>query len=127
MSNEAKDKAKAVEAGLKAWRELADESSDNWANFCSECETCMCDCLAAKFGADFDPRQIMLQVQHGRLEKLLVKDSVLWQCFKCYHCAEQCPQDVKPVEVIAELKKVLADLLYQSPAGGPGPVATAGE
>lgn len=127
MSDEAKDNAKAVRVGLKAWRELADESSDNWANFCSECETCVCDCLAAKFGADFDPRQIMLRVQYGRVEKLLVKESVLWQCFKCYHCVEQCPQGVKPVEVIAELKKVLADLLYQSPAGGPGPVATAGE
>jgi len=91
-------------------RQLAKKVEGNLASFCYQCGACVGDCPAATYSGTFNPREIMLKVLYGLGEELMVEDSVLWQCTNCYNCAERCPQDVKPAEVIISLKNMLADL-----------------
>ena len=110
-----RNNAAPVEFG---WRpEEAGELGDTWANFCYSCGACLADCLAAKHGIGFNPRDIMLKVRYGLGARLLVGNSILWQCFKCDNCRERCPQELKPVDVINALREMLADLVYPKDAG----------
>jgi heterodisulfide reductase subunit C len=97
-------------------RELAEKIEGNLANYCYQCGACVGDCPAAFYSEEFNPREIMLKVLYGLEEELLREDSVLWLCTNCYNCAERCPQDVKPAEVIISLKNMLADREIYPPA-----------
>ena len=97
-------------------RQLAKKVEGNLASFCYQCGACVGDCPAATYSDIFNPREIMLKVLYGLGKELMVEDSVLWQCTNCYNCAERCPQDVKPAEVIISLKNMLADLNIYPPA-----------
>lgn len=90
-------------------RELAEKIEGNLASFCYQCGACVGDCPAATYTDDFNPREIMLKVLYGLGEELIGSDSLLWKCTNCYNCAERCPQDVKPVEVIISMKNMMAD------------------
>jgi heterodisulfide reductase subunit B len=97
-------------------RELAAKVEGNLANYCYQCGACVGDCPATTYSDTFNPREIMLKVLYGMGEELLKEDSVLWQCTNCYNCAERCPQEVKPAEVIISLKNMLADRgIYPDP------------
>jgi len=110
MSKAPAEKDDVVRVNFRFKRELAEKIEGNLAGFCYQCGACVGDCPAATYSDDFNPREIMLKVLYGLGEELLVKDSILWQCTNCYNCAERCPQEVKPVEVIISLKNMLADL-----------------
>lgn len=98
-------------------RQLAKKVEGNLASFCYQCGACVGDCPAATYSDTFNPREIMLKVLYGLGDELMVENSVLWECTNCYNCAERCPQDVKPAEVIISLKNMLADLnIYPSAA-----------
>jgi heterodisulfide reductase subunit C len=43
---------------------------------------------------------------------LLDEHSVVWQCFTCERCRAHCPSDVKPVDVIRELRGMLVDRVF---------------
>lgn len=103
------DDAQPVRIDFEFRRELAKKVEGNLASFCYQCGACVGDCPAATYSDEFNPREIMLKVLYGLGSELLVEESVLWQCTNCYNCAERCPQDVKPAEVIISLKNMLAD------------------
>lgn len=109
------DSANPVRIDFEFRRDLAKKVEGNLASFCYQCGACVGDCPAATYSDEFNPREIMLKVLYGLREELLVEDSVLWQCTNCYNCAERCPQDVKPAEVIISLKNMLADLNIYPP------------
>ena len=90
-------------------RDLAEKIEGNLVSYCYQCGACVGDCPATTYGEGFNPRQIMLGVLYGLGEQYMTEDSVLWQCTNCYNCAERCPQQVKPAEVIIALKNMLAD------------------
>jgi len=92
--------------------EDADTLGDQWSSFCRTCGACVRECLAVKFGSDFDPREIVLKARYGLADRLLTEYSVVWQCFRCNHCRDCCPQPVKPVEIITWLRGMLPDLLW---------------
>ena len=121
----------ALAGELQLWREEADPA-DYWSSLCSNCDACVCTCLAAKFGAGFDPRDIVLKARFGLGDRLLIRESVLWECFRCYRCAERCPEEFKPVEVIARLKEMLREAVKYAPLPGviarrPAPELVQGE
>ena len=95
----------------------ADALADPWSSSCQDCGACVSQCLAAKHGVAFDPREIMLKVRYGLADKLLTEHSVLWQCFGCNSCEEPCPLPVKPVEVIAWLRSMLPSLHWHTHSG----------
>lgn len=105
----AKKSADIVKINFRFKRELAEKIEGNLANYCYQCGACVGDCPAAHYDDRFNPREIMLKVLYGLEDELLGEDSVLWLCTNCYNCAERCPQDVKPAEVIISLKNMLAD------------------
>ena len=90
-------------------RELAEKVEGDLASFCYQCGACVGDCPATTYGADFNPREVMLKVLYGLGDELITENSILWHCTNCYNCHERCPQEVKPVEVIISLKNMLAD------------------
>jgi len=104
------DKDDIVHVDFDFRRELAKKVEGNLASFCYQCGACVGDCPAATYSDNFNPREIMLKVLYGLGEELLTEDSILWECTNCYNCAERCPQEVKPVEVIISLKNMLADM-----------------
>jgi heterodisulfide reductase subunit C len=77
-------------------------------NYCYQCGACVADCPANNYTEDFNPRLIMLKAILGFEEELLSPDSEIWNCTNCYTCAERCPQDVRPVDVIIALKNLSA-------------------
>ncbi len=87
-------------------RELDEIVGGDHHNYCYQCGACVAQCPAAKYNDAFNPRQILLDVLHGRSEDLLGPDSPIWLCTNCYSCYERCPQDVRPIEVIIALKNL---------------------
>jgi heterodisulfide reductase subunit C len=102
-------KAEPVRVDFDFRRELAEKVEGDLASFCYQCGACVGDCPATTYGADFNPRDIMLKVLYGLGDELMTEDSILWHCTNCYNCHERCPQEVKPVEVIISLKNMLTD------------------
>ena len=78
-------------------------------SLCFQCGACVGDCPAAQYSERFNPRRIMLDAILGLADRLLVADSVVWECTNCCNCFEHCPQDVRPVEVIMALKNLIRE------------------
>ncbi len=66
----------------------------------------MADCPAGMYSDHFNPRLILLKALLGFEDELIRPDSEIWDCTNCYTCAERCPQDVRPVDVIIALKNL---------------------
>jgi heterodisulfide reductase subunit C len=99
------------------WRDESQENADYWAIFCQQCGACITSCPAQKHGSNFNPREIMLKARYGLAGTLLVKDSILWQCFNCGTCRDRCPQEQSPADVISQLRKLLVEVLFpESPS-----------
>ena len=75
-------------------------------NFCYQCGACVADCPAGMYSDHFNPRLILLKAILGFEDELIRPDSEIWDCTNCYTCAERCPQDVRPVDVIIALKNL---------------------
>jgi heterodisulfide reductase subunit C len=90
-------------------RTLAEKIEGNLVSYCYQCGACVGDCPATTYGEGFNPRRIMLSILYGLGEQYMSPDSILWQCTNCYNCAERCPQQVKPAEVIIAMKNLMAD------------------
>ncbi len=73
---------------------------------CFRCGACSGICPVEKVAEDFDPRVIVHSVLLGLKEKLL-KGETIWKCSGCGSCVPVCPMDVKPMEVIKALKKLV--------------------
>ena len=119
MSNMLNDDDGVAHAEPGFLPEHSDALADHWSEFCCRCGACVADCPAARYGGDFDPRQIMLEVRFGLGDKLLVEHSVIWQCFRCNNCYERCPQPMKPVEVITQLRGMAENLLWSDRSSNP--------
>jgi len=90
-------------------RLLAEKLEGHRASFCTQCGACVGDCPAARYDATFNPRRIVLLALYGAADELLGERSPVWTCTNCANCAERCPQQVKPVDIIIALKNLLAD------------------
>ena len=109
MASQANGGGDVVRIDFDFRRRLAEKIEGNLADYCYQCGACVGDCPSTTYGEGFNPRRIMLNVLYGQVEAYMSPDSVLWQCTNCYNCAERCPQQVKPAEVIMALKNMMAD------------------
>jgi heterodisulfide reductase subunit C len=78
------------------------------AHACFQCGACVAECPTSQYVPGFSPRKILLQVLLGLREELEKPDALVWKCTSCYTCVERCPQGVRPGEVIAALRNMLA-------------------
>jgi len=68
---------------------------------CIQCGTCTASCESGRWTA-LKTRSILRKVVLGDLSVL--KDPDIWLCTTCYQCYERCPRDVRPTDVIMELR-----------------------
>lgn len=76
-----------------------ERKSNIWA--CMQCGTCTASCESGRWTA-LKTRQIVRKVVMGDLSVL--DDPDIWLCTTCYQCYERCPRDVRPTDVIIELR-----------------------
>jgi heterodisulfide reductase subunit C len=82
-------------------------------NACIQCGTCTASCESGRWTA-FKIRNIIRKVVLGDLSAL--DDPDIWQCTTCYQCYERCPRDVRPTDVIIELRNYATARGNMSPA-----------
>jgi succinate dehydrogenase / fumarate reductase iron-sulfur subunit len=84
------------------------------ADYCIQCGSCHYACPVVEVNEDYfgpaafaaayrfsaDPRD---EAAKERLEATSKMGPGVWDCVKCYECAEACPKDVNPIEKIAKL------------------------
>ncbi len=84
------------------------------ADYCIQCGNCHYACPALEVNEEFfgpaafaaayrftvDPRD---EAGKERLELTAEPGQGVWNCVKCYECAEACPKDVNPIEKITKL------------------------
>lgn len=74
---------------------------------CIQCGTCTASCESGRWTA-LKTRNIIRKVVLGDLSVL--KDPDIWLCTTCYQCYERCPRDVRPTDVIMELRNYATKL-----------------
>lgn len=95
---------------------MSKEQVENFldADYCIQCGNCHYACPALEVNSDFfgpaafaaayrfsvDPRD---ESAHERLEMTAQPGQGVWDCVKCYECAEACPKGVNPIEKITKL------------------------
>jgi heterodisulfide reductase subunit C len=79
---------------------------------CIQCGTCTASCESGRWTA-LKTRNIIRKVVLGDLSVL--KDPDIWLCTTCYQCYERCPRDVRPTDVIMELRNYATKLGNISP------------
>jgi len=87
-----------------------ERKSNIWA--CIQCGTCTASCESGRWTA-LKTRSIIRKVVLGDLSAL--KDPDIWLCTTCYQCYERCPRDVRPTDVIIELRNYATNLGNISP------------
>lgn len=92
----------------------ANEKIDD-ADYCIQCGACYYSCPANEVNSDFvgpaalaksyrfvaDPRSV--HDKKARLEGVNELGSGIWECVKCFECAQACPKEVNPIEKITRL------------------------
>lgn len=111
------------------WKNLLD------AYTCTECGRCTASCPANMTGKKLSPRKVMMDTR-DRLEevgnslekggqgledgKSLYGDYItaeeLWACTSCNACAEACPVNINPLDIIVELRRYMAMEESNAPA-----------
>ena len=87
-----------------------ERKSNIWS--CIQCGTCTSSCESGRWTA-LKTRTIVRKVALGDLSVL--EDPDIWLCTTCYQCYERCPRDVRPTDVIMELRNYATKLGNISP------------
>ncbi|MHA1519222.1 MAG: CoB--CoM heterodisulfide reductase subunit C [Promethearchaeota archaeon] len=74
---------------------------------CIQCGTCSASCESGRWSA-LKTRNIIRRVVLGDLSVL--EDPDIWLCTTCYACLERCPRNVRPTDVIMELRNYASKL-----------------
>lgn len=74
---------------------------------CIQCGTCTASCESGRWTA-LKTRLIIRRLILGDLSVL--EDPDIWLCTTCYNCYERCPRDVRPTDVIIELRNYASKL-----------------
>ena len=90
----------------------------NEADICIQCGACHYACPVVEINEDFFgpaafakayrfEADVRDDAHTKRLLNLHKEGQGLWDCAKCYECAEVCPKDVNPIEKITKLHQML--------------------
>ena len=95
-----------------------DAEAINDADLCIQCGACHYSCpvvevneeffgpaaFAAAYRFEADVRD---EIGKERLEAIHQTNQGVWDCVKCFECAEACPKDINPIEKITSLHQML--------------------
>ena len=90
----------------------------NEADLCIQCGACHYACPVVEVNEDFFGPAAFAKAYRfeadvrdnahvARLEELHQEGQGVWDCAKCFECAEVCPKDVNPIEKITKLHQML--------------------
>jgi len=71
-------------------------------DMCLQCGRCTSGCTAFRL-LELKPHEIVCSAKMGFVEELVSSKSI-WDCALCLKCAERCPQEVSPYELILSLR-----------------------
>ncbi len=88
------------------------------ADICIQCGACHYACPVVEVNENFMgpaafakayrfEADVRDQAHHERLTELHSENQGVWDCVKCYECAEVCPKDVNPIDKITKLHQML--------------------
>ncbi|MFN3505028.1 MAG: 4Fe-4S binding protein [Caldimicrobium sp.] len=72
-------------------------------NQCFRCGACSGICPVKKTTKIFDPRKIIYLLLLGLTDRLY--NEILWYCSQCGSCVPVCPMEVKPKDVIRNIRE----------------------
>lgn len=89
-----------TEAMKDLWKDV-----DHTGNLqhCFNCSTCVSGCPASYGDPPLLVRNLARKVLYG-LEEELFEEDTPWACVSCSRCEEMCPMDVKPFELILQIR-----------------------
>ena len=90
--------------------------ADLTAEFCEQCGKCTVGCPISRVVEGFTPRQIVAEVQSGKVKELL-KSDIIWTCTLCLTCNERCPDETSPYDIVMILRNLSARIGYHFPKG----------
>ena len=90
----------------------------NDADLCIQCGACHYACPVVEINEDFFgpaafakayrfEADVRDEAHVARLNELQAPNQGVWDCAKCFECAEVCPKDVNPIEKITKLHQML--------------------
>jgi succinate dehydrogenase / fumarate reductase iron-sulfur subunit len=90
----------------------------NEADLCIQCGACHYACPVVDVNEDFFGPAAFAKAYRfeadvrdnahiDRLEELQAEKQGVWDCVKCYECAEVCPKDINPIDKITKLHQML--------------------
>jgi len=91
---------------LALFKEIIDEVKANGgdpAKFCYQCGICDAVCPWNQV-TDFSMRQLIREATFG-----LSETDEIWRCTTCGKCPQQCPRDVKQIEVMVSLRRMATE------------------
>jgi heterodisulfide reductase subunit C len=71
---------------------------------CYQCGTCDSTCTVEKYEYEYRPLEIIRMAMLG-VDELLTSEEI-WYCTTCLKCDENCPQKVKPSNVVASIQAI---------------------
>jgi succinate dehydrogenase / fumarate reductase iron-sulfur subunit len=88
------------------------------ADLCIQCGACHYACPVTQINESFlgpaafakayrFEADVRDQSHDERLQELHSKEQGIWDCVKCFECAEVCPKDVNPIDKITKLHQML--------------------
>jgi Fe-S oxidoreductase len=111
-------------APLASFREIIDEvkaSGGDAAKFCYECGICDAVCPWNRV-TTFSMRKLIREAAFG----LCGLEEEVWRCTTCGKCPQQCPRDVKQIEVTVSLRRMATGYGLFSPSARPIRAVSAG-
>ncbi|MCJ7765311.1 MAG: 4Fe-4S dicluster domain-containing protein, partial [Thiovulaceae bacterium] len=97
------------------------------AEGCIECGACHYACPALEVNEQFIgpaafvsayrfEADIRDDAHHERLVEVALPDQGVWDCVKCFECAEACPKDINPIDKITKLHNMIFEQkVYKNP------------
>jgi len=88
------------------------------ADLCIQCGSCHYACPVVEINSDFFgpaafaaayrfEADVRDEAGKSRLENLHSQKQGVWDCVKCYECAEVCPKEINPIDKITKLHQML--------------------
>ena len=97
------------------------------ADLCIQCGACHYACPVVEINEQFIGPAAFVKAYRfeadirdeshiERLETVALPDQGVWDCVKCFECAEACPKEINPIEKITSLHQMIfKDKVYKNP------------